>query len=216
MENDFELKPENFCYYIDDNYKVHLYVLNNDRTMARSKKSIEFGVGGHEIQNISAKNFVNYMETFYRTVYDRYYENLNQTAMIDGIGMGNKLPTLTREINSEIQAEVETEKNRILDKLKKVFGVEHLDVVGNSWISNDAKYNLNAFKYCFKDDVCFLVKHKTMERILGYHFNTDNVNSVLELKELQNRVQSQYDKYMAERTKQPELTEDDIKEENEK
>ena len=216
MENDFELKAENFCYYIDDNYKVHLYVLNNSRTMARSKKSIELGVGGHEIQNISAKNYLDYMENFYRKVYDRYYENLNQTVMMDGIGQGNKLPELTREINSKIQAEVLAEKNRILEKLKTVFGVSHLDTVGNSWFSQDAEYNLNAFKYCFKDDVCFLIKHKTIERILNCHFNTENVNSVLDLKELQARVQEQYDKYMQTRTKKADLTEEDIKEENEK
>ena len=189
MENDFELLPQNFCWYIDDNQKVHLYILNNDRTIARSKKSYSLNMGGHEILNLSAKRFNERMEEIYRSVYDKHYSNLFETSMVGGmIQKGSNM--IQQELNLKVETEVLNEKIRLLNKYKQIFGVEDLDIVGNSWVSKDAPYNLNAFKYCFKEDVCFLVKNKTMERIMGTTFNTSDLHTVEDLRRLQKEVQA--------------------------
>ncbi len=209
---DFELLPQNFCWYIDENQRVHLYILNNARTIARSKRSYALNMGGHEIINLSAKHFAEKMESIYREVYDKHYSSFVETTMTEGM-MKKGVHSIQQELNKLVENEVLNQKQKLLAKYKKIFGVNDLDIVGNSWISNDAPYNLNAFKYCFKEDVCFLVKNKTMERIMGTTFNTSNLHTVEDLKKLQAEVQEKYDRYLKHRTKKPMITEEDLNEE---
>ena len=211
MSNEYELLPQNFCWYFDDNQKVHLYILNTDHTIARSKKSYAANMGGHEIINLSAKHFNEKMEQIYRDIYDKHYESFMDTAMIAGM-VPKGASAISKELNSLVEADVLVEKNRLLEKYKSIFGVQDLDVVGNSWVSRDANYNLNAFKYCFKEDICFLVKHKTLERIMNVHFDTDNLNTVEDLRAFQVKVQECYDQYLKHRTQKPTISEEDIEE----